>query len=121
MRVLLPVCLLILIASCNNGQPNDIVENLQRQNLPVVNGEVVTGDDYLATTMLAYEVAEQYGEKMIELLGEHRSFCSSTLITPNYVLTAAHCICNTDLSPVDLVSMRRGTYVYVAQIALFLD
>ena len=115
MRFLLPVCLLIMVASCNNTQPNDLAVNLQRQNQPVVNGEMVTGDDYLSTTMLAYDVAEHYGEQFLDAYGKLSLFCSSTLITPNYVLTAAHCICNSDLSPIDLDEYRRGVYVFAAQ------
>ena len=115
MRFLLPVCLLIMVASCNNTQPNDLAVNLQRQNQPVVNGEMVTGDDYLSTTMLAYDVAEHYGEQFLDAYGKLSLFCSSTLITPNYVLTAAHCICNSDRSPIDLDEYRRGVYVFAAQ------
>ena len=115
MRVLLPICMLIMVAACNNAQPGDSAANLQRQNQPVVNGELVTGDDYLSTTMLAYDVAEHYGEKYVGVYGERALFCSSTLITPNYVLTAAHCICNNERSPIDLDNMRSNVYVYAAQ------
>ncbi len=115
MRVLLPICMLIMVAACNNAQPNDSAVNLQRQNQPVVNGERVTGDDYLSTTMIGYDVAEHYGAQFIDVYGKQASFCSSTLITPNYVLTAAHCICNNDPSPVSLDDVRRGVFVYAMQ------
>ena len=114
MKWIIPFCVLLLMTACtemNNPLPTQLGQNSQA----IVNGVPVTGNEHLATTMLAYDVAENMGESFVSMFGKEKQFCSSTLITPNYVLTAAHCICNNDYEYVDLDHMRYGIHVYVAQ------
>ena len=111
MKWFIPCVVFMSVVSCNSSHKIDAL-NLEQQKQAIVNGRVVTGNDHLASIMLAYKTTEQYGEKVAELYGEHILFCSSTLITPNYVLTAAHCICDEDGQT---ETMRKGVYAYVAQ------
>ena len=111
MKWFIPWVVLILVASCNSSHKTDAL-TLEQQKQAIVNGRVVTGNDHLATLMLAYRTVEQYGENAALLYGEHILFCSSTLITPNFVLTAAHCVCDEEG---DSESMRKGVYAYLAQ------
>ena len=74
------------IAGCDNNQmpPEtgvDIPEFTPR-TLPIINGTRVTGRDYYSTVALVVN----YG------YGGYSSICTGTLITPNYVMTAAHCV-----------------------------
>ncbi len=112
-RLFIPCLLSLLLPACQNGSTEASPE-IESQQHAIVNGQLVTGDDHLATTMLATDVAERYGDSFVPWLGEYRLFCSSTLITPNWILTAAHCICVT--SPDETVEQnRQGVYVFLAQ------
>jgi secreted trypsin-like serine protease len=109
---------LCVLAGCNQMQQSSdnassAATTLQTQ--PIVNGRVVTGDGHLATTMLAYDVAVHYGEASVDYLGKYKESCSSSLITPNFVITAAHCICNNDPIPKNLDDVRSGMHVLLAQ------
>ena len=103
------------MTACSDAKNNQLIPQLDQHSQAVVHGLTVTGDEHLATTMLAYDVAEHYNENAASAYGDYLLFCSSTLITPNYVLTAAHCICNNDPVPVSLERTREGVHVYVAQ------
>ena len=72
-------------AGCVNDerpQQNDIPE-LTSRTLPIINGTRVTGRDHYSTVSI---VVSYHGSS------SYQSTCSGTLITPNYVLTAGHCI-----------------------------
>ena len=112
-RLFIPCLLSLLLPACQNGSTEASPE-IESQQHAIVNGQLVTGDDHLATTMLATDVAERYGDSFVPWLGEYRLFCSSTLITPNWILTAAHCICVN--SPDETVEQnRQGVYAFLAQ------
>ncbi len=118
MKKLYTLLALCILAGCSQTQQSaddSGAAATTQQTQPIVNGRLVTGDKHLATTMLAYDVAERYDEKMVEYLGKYRLFCSSSLITPNFVITAAHCICNGDTKPIDLDQKRYGVHVMLAQ------
>lgn len=117
MKKLYPLLALCFLAGCSQAQEfaeNSPIAGTTLQKHPIVNGLVVREDGHPATTMLASDVAELYGEKMLGYLGKYRQFCSSSLITPNYVITAAHCICNLDEVPKDLEFERRAMRVLLA-------
>ena len=118
MKKLSPLLVLCILAGCSQTQQsadNSGSAATTRQTQPIVNGRIVTGDGHPATTMLAYDVAEHYGETMVGQLGKYRLFCSSSLITPNYVITAGHCICNNESRPTSLDYIRQGVHVMLAQ------
>ena len=72
-------------AGCDNNeelQQNDIPE-LTSRTLPIINGTRVTGRDHYSTVAL---VVSYHGSS------NYQSTCTGTLISPNYVLTAGHCI-----------------------------
>ncbi len=80
----------LFAVGCDNNQmpPEtgvDIPEFTPR-TLPIINGTRVTGRDYYSTVALVVN----YG------YGGYSSICTGTLITPNYVMTAAHCISKCD-------------------------
>ena len=95
----------VVLSSCSDTQSEPFVPEFGHHEQAIVNGLMVTGDEHLATMMLANKVSEVYGEDAVSIFGEYRLFCSSTLITPNYVLTAEHCVAG------DL----QGVYVLVGQ------
>ncbi len=79
-------CLSMFLVSCSDKNiqlPDRFSSTLH----PVINGTRVTGNDRLSTVVL-----------YIDIYGQKDNFCTGTLITPNYVLTAGHCIgkCNND-------------------------
>ncbi len=79
-----------LMVSCDAGQCPDCekvdseLAEIAAKRLPIINGTRVTGDDYLSTVALVMHYSGNYNSV----------FCTGTLITPNYVLTAGHCIAN---------------------------
>ena len=69
-----------MFLSCDaNQQPNP--GDFSARSLPIINGTPVSGDDHLATVAM-----------VLNYTTGADAFCTGTLITPNYVLTAAHCI-----------------------------
>ncbi|MBO4350458.1 MAG: trypsin-like serine protease [Proteobacteria bacterium] len=77
-----------LMVSCDANQCTDCEQvdlelaDIAAKRLPIINGTRVTGDDYLSTVALVMHYGSSYNSV----------FCTGTLITPNYVLTAGHCI-----------------------------
>ena len=76
-------CASAVFTACGDKSydPVDKVEHFRQAQWPIINGERVTGTDYYSTVSLYISngVARE-------------SFCTGTLIAPNYVLTAGHCI-----------------------------
>ena len=93
-------CLLsVTVLSCEEGQFQDIAL-YDSDTAAIINGTRVTGNNRLSTVAL---IRRNYW-------GSYESFCSGTLITQNYVLTAGHCVdnCVGDSSPVDRSNIRVG-------------
>ena len=67
----------------NNGRDADVsgVESLMTTKQSIINGDRVSGKDYNSTVSIFI----QYGSM-------RDASCTGTLIAPNYVLTASHCI-----------------------------
>ncbi len=65
-----------MVTACDAKVQDDGV-SLRTQNAEIINGTEVTGNDHMNVVSLT-----AYGQSM----------CTGTLITPNFVLTAAHCI-----------------------------
>lgn len=72
-----------LLGACDSNQSpiTQDVPELTSRKLPIINGTKVTGNDYLSTVAL-----------VLDYWGSYDIFCTGTLISPNYVLTAGHCI-----------------------------
>ena len=67
-----------------NGALDDIdVAQLTAKKQPIINGTRVTGNEYSAAVTI-----------YLDVYGDRSTSCTGTLIAPNYVLTASHCISN---------------------------
>ncbi len=87
------------LCACSDGAVWD--DFSQSQN-PVVNGTKVTGTDRYSTVALLKKELFSYS-----------AFCTGTLISPNYVLTAGHCV--QDCKGNDMTSYRKHLYVGIGQ------
>ena len=98
--------LIFVLALCGcdaNFQPSEAEFSAQSQ--PIINGMPVTGNEYLSTVGL---VLIQSGQ----IQG---TFCTGTLITPEYVLTAGHCIADCPEDKESNVEKRPYMYVGIGQ------
>ena len=79
------------VLSCEEGQFQD-AELYGSDVAAIINGTRVTGNNRLSTVALVLS----YG-------GSYEAFCTGTLITQNFVLTAAHCVdaCVGDTDPIN--------------------
>jgi secreted trypsin-like serine protease len=75
--IALSACMCLSCDASQQPNPGDF----SARSLPIINGTPVSGDDHLATVAM-----------VLNYTTGPDAFCTGTLITPNYVLTAAHCI-----------------------------
>ena len=81
--ILTAIALASLTAGCTDAEPS---ESVSRAQLPIIDGRPATDNELFATVGL-FTVAD--GEP----------FCTGTLVAPNVVVTAAHCLFN-DTGPI---------------------
>ena len=75
--------LALCVCACEQATPDDLQSNdiLRLQKTTIVNGQAVTGDDHMNVVTLAAFIG-----------GNYYSTCTGTLISPNAVITAGHCV-----------------------------
>ena len=107
-KILVPIVFFAILGACeaNTNQSSDPISSpVILRELPIVNGKLVTGDNRLSTVALLYD----YGNN------HYSSFCTGTLISPNYVLTASHCISNCAGDDSNIESSRYAMRVGIGQ------
>ncbi|MBQ9395150.1 MAG: trypsin-like serine protease [Proteobacteria bacterium] len=88
--------------ACSNESHIVTQAEYTRTHGAIVNGTQVTGNDRLSTVVLTLS------------LKNGLVFCTGTLIMPNYVLTAGHCIADCDGSS-DLLNNRKNMVIGIGQ------
>lgn len=103
MKKILPVLLLAFVCGCEDtAKPRLYDYNTSRS--PIINGTKVTGDNYLPVVALV-RPGSWTG---------YEAFCTGTLVGPDTVVTAAHCISNCEDYD-DTESMRPKMQVAIGQ------
>ena len=103
-KILIPMLAALLSGACDSGQvPDAALTQATVRELPIINGKLVTGNNRLSTVAL---VLHYYGDS---------AFCTGTLISPNYVLTAGHCVSNCNGDDSNLEATRPYMRVGVGQ------
>ncbi|MBO4351691.1 MAG: trypsin-like serine protease [Proteobacteria bacterium] len=73
----------LTLFGCNSDNSFEKAD-LSAYKLPIINGTKVTGNDRMSTVVFYYDLTSLgYGKS---------AFCTGTLISENYVLTAGHCV-----------------------------
>jgi hypothetical protein len=90
-RLLLPGLPLLLVAACASNEMTE-AERLGARELPIQGG--VVNDELTAVVGIAIQVGGGFGA------------CSGSLIAPNLILTAQHCVAESD----ELVDCRRSEF-----------
>jgi len=76
-----------ILTSCGPKSPTDATDD---SNLNIVGGYVVSAGDITAARTATVALTNQ------DLFAKGKSFCTSTLIRPDVLLTAAHCVTDQD-------------------------
>ena len=103
MKKILPVLILAFVCGCEESSTPRLYDYNTTKS-PIINGTKVSGNDYLSTIAL---VRPGY-------YTDYEAFCTGTLVTPDTVVTAAHCISNCEAYD-DTESMRPKMKIAIGQ------
>ena len=103
MKKILPLLLLAFICGCEDTSKPRIYDYNTAKS-PIINGTKVTGNNYLST--IAFVRPGYYTS--------YEAFCTGTLVSPDTVVTAAHCIANCEPTD-DTESLRPKMKVAIGQ------